>query len=103
MHQLPDAASCYFRFLRTTHFPVRGEAGQYLAVWALPLNLWVLDATGEWVVRRASFDHGKLWSTLDALIADGSISFLDYDEFLRRPLPTAAAPSRPALRVIRAL
>lgn len=103
MKPLPDSATCYFRFLRPTHFPVRGDTGEYLAVWALPLNLWVLDMTGEWVIRRASFDEGKLWTALDALIADGSIAFLDHDELLRRPLPTVDVPSRPALRVIRAV
>lgn len=95
-------ATCYFRILQPLHFPIRGEPGEYLSVWAMPQNLWVFDEHAEWVLRRASFDEGKLWTTLDELIDQGVIRYLDDDERLRRPLPTAAVPSRPALRVIRA-
>lgn len=95
-------ATCYFLILSPLHFPIRGEAGEVLSVWPLPQNLWVFDAQAEWVLRRASFEEGKLWSVLDDLLERGIIRYLSDDERLRRPLPTAVVPSRPVLRVIRA-
>ena len=98
----PAAATCYFRVIEPIHFPVRADAGDALAVWALPMNLWVLDPTGQWVLRRIAFPEARLWSALDDLLCAGLIRYLDAAEPLRRPLPTADAPSRPSLRVIRA-
>ena len=95
-------ATCYFLVLRPLHFPVQAAPGEVLSVWPVPENLWVFDAQGDWVLRRRRFDEGKLWSVLDELLEQGIIQYLADDERLRRPLPTAAAPSRPALRVIRA-
>lgn len=94
-------ATCYFLILQPLHFPIRGEPGEYLSVWPLEQNLWVMDRAGEWVLRRRAFPEGKLWSVLDELLVAGIIRFLDASEQLRRPLPTADVPSRPALRVIR--
>ena len=99
---MPLTATCYFLILQPLHFPVRGAPGEYLSVWPLPQNLWVFDARAEWVVRRAAFDEGKLWSVLDELLEHGFIRYLDDDERLRRPLPTAPVQSHPTLRVIRA-
>ncbi len=95
------SATCYFLVLQKMHFPVQAEPGEYLSIWSVGPNVWVIDPTGEWVVRRTSFPEGKLWSTLDALLDQGVIRYLDDDEHLRRPLPTADVPSRPTLRVIR--
>lgn len=95
-------ATCYFLILQPLHFPIRGAPGEVLSVWPLPQNLWIFDAQAEWVLRRTSFDEGKLWSVLDELLEQGLIRYLSDDERLRRPLPTAPAQPRPALRVIRA-
>lgn len=96
-------ATCYFRILAPMYFPIRGDAGEYLSVWPCPQNLWVMDPAGEWVIRRGYFPEGKLWSELANLAEAGIIQPLSADDaqWLRHPLPTAAAPSRPALRVIR--
>jgi hypothetical protein len=94
-------ATCYFLILQPLHFPVRGEPGEFLSVWALPQNLWVFDARAEWVVRRGAFDEGKLWSVLDELVEQGIIRYLEDDERLRRPLPTAEVSALPALRLLR--
>lgn len=94
-------ATCYFLILQPLHFPIRGEPGEVLSVWPLPQNLWIIDSAAEWVLRRATFDEGKLWSVLDELLERGVIRYLSDDERLRRPLPTAPVQSRPALRVIR--
>lgn len=96
-------ATCYFRILAPMYFPIRGDAGEYLSVWSCPQNLWVMDSAGEWVIRRGYFPEGKLWSELANLADAGIIQPLSADDaqWLRHPLPTAAAPSRPALRVIR--
>lgn len=96
------SATCYFRLVTPLHFPVRGDAGQYLGVFPVPENLWVFDDSGRWVIRRGAFPEARLWTVLDALLAAGAIRYLDDDAPLRRPLPVAAVPSRPALRVIRA-
>lgn len=96
------SATCYFRLLRPLHFPIAGEPGEYLGVFPVAENLWVFDASGRWVIRRRALPEGRLWTVLDALLEAGAIRYLDDDASLRRPLPTADAPSRPALRVIRA-
>ncbi|MES2524017.1 MAG: hypothetical protein V4617_15025 [Gemmatimonadota bacterium] len=105
---MPDGltATCYFRVLLPLYFPVMASPGEILAVWPLPENLWVFDAHGDWVIRRRSFPEGKLWSTLEQLLVDEIIQYLDGAELSRlqqplRPLPVADVPSRPALRVIR--
>ena len=97
-------ATCYYRILQPMHFPVSGVPGEYLSVWPLPLNLWVLDRTGEWVVRRGGFEESKLWTELQRLEEEGVIRplFGDAAAPLRHPLPTADVQSRPAFRVIRA-
>ncbi len=96
------SATCYFLVVQPMRFPIVAAPREVLAVWNLPLNLWVMDPAGEWILRRTSFPEGKLWSVLDQLMHSGVIQYLDDDERLRHPLPTADVPSRPALRVIRA-
>lgn len=68
-------ATCCFRVLRRMRFPVEANAGDYLAVMPprFSENLWVLEPVGLWVVRRRSFDQGKLWSTLADLLDDTTL------------------------------
>lgn len=104
----PISASCYFLVIEPLHFPIRAEPGEYLSVWPLQQNLWVFDRSGDWVVRRGSFEEGKLWSELQRLMEERMIRQLFDEDALKlrrpspNPLPVADVPSRPALRVIRA-
>lgn len=57
-------------------FPVRCDAGEYLAVLPGTENLRVVDRTARHVVRRGSFPEGKLWSVLADMEEAGVIRFL---------------------------
>lgn len=95
-------ATCYFRVVQPTLFPVVAAPMDALAIVPLPLNVWVIDPSGRWVVRRAAFPEAKLWTALDDLLEREIIRYLDGEALRRHPLPQPVAMSRPSLRVIRA-
>lgn len=100
---MTSSASIYFRVLLPMHFPVQAAPNEFLSVWAGEPNLWVFDASGEWVLRRRHFPEGKLWTVLYDLLDAGVIRTLSEvdEQWLRHPLPAFGASSPPTLRVIR--
>ena len=94
MHQLPDAASCYFELLQPMFFPVRGGLHDILSVWAFDPNLFVVDPTGRVVVSRGYLEEGRLWSWLDAHLESGAIRLLSADAVSRRMMPHAHPGAR---------
>ncbi len=71
-------ATCYFRVARRMHFPVQADVGDFIAIMppASPHNVWVHEPRTLWVVRRIQFHEGKLWTTLDELLEDGTLLFI---------------------------
>lgn len=99
-------ATCCLLANVSMYFPVQANPGDYIAVMPprFQENLWVMEPTDLWVVRRRAFPEGKLWSVLADLLERGDVTLVHAPgrHLLVHLVATGQLSAGQAVRVLRA-